>query len=140
MDQDKSEIERIKMHMETLRQIIWGRYNIIFTTSPLVAAVLVIATFNPQLMPLSPYTTKILVIILLALIPISLVDYSLKLSRDANHVLTALNKINGLEIKLPNKKNLFQKIWDGSSYLYVAAISLIIIFIIFSILKTIWTN
>ncbi|MFA7654186.1 MAG: hypothetical protein WCX97_04055 [Candidatus Magasanikbacteria bacterium] len=136
MTQDESKDEIKKMHLETLRQIIWGRYNIIFTTSPLVAAVLVIATFNPQLMPLSPNTTKILVIILLTLIPISLVDYSLKLSRDANHVLTALNKINELEIKLPNKKNWFQKIWDGSSYLYVGAISLIIIFIIFSILRS----
>lgn len=136
MNHDELKNEKIKMHMETLRQVIWCRYNIIFTTSPLVATILVIATFNPQLMPLSLHTIKILVIILLALIPISLVDYSLKLSRDANSVLKALTEISGLKIKLLNEKNWLQNAMDGSSYLYVVVISLFIMFIIFSISKT----
>ncbi|MDO8676471.1 MAG: hypothetical protein Q7K16_02365 [Candidatus Azambacteria bacterium] len=130
MNSDELQIEKIKMHMETLRQIIWSRYNIIFMTSTLAAAILVVATFNPQLICLSLHTTKILVVILLALIPITLIDYSLKLSRDANHVMVAINT------KWENKKGLFQKIWDGSSYIYVGIISLLITFVIFSILKT----
>ena len=127
MNKDELEIEKTKIYMETLRQIILSRYNIIFTTSTLAIAFLIIATFNPQIISLSVHTIKILVVILLALIPTSLIDYSLKLSKDANHVLTALNVT-------PPNKNLFKKILDGSSYIYVGIMTLLIFFIIFSIL------
>lgn len=130
MNQQELEFEATKMHMETLRQIIWARYSIISATSMLAAAILVIATFNPQLLSLSLCTTKVLVVILLALIPISLIDYSLKLSHDGNHVMMALKST------WKSKKGFFGKLWDGSSYIYVGIVTLLILFVIYSILKT----
>lgn len=130
MDVRERELEKIKMHLETLRQIIVARYNIIFTTSVLAAGILVIATFNREILPLSLCETKILVIVLLSLIPISLIDYSLKLSNDANHIMKILG------VKLENKKSFFRGLLDGSSYFYVGAITLCIIYIVYSIIKT----
>lgn len=129
MDKIELEIGRINLHLETLRQSIWKRYEIVATTSTLATAILVIATFNPQLISLSLYATKILVAVLLAIIPISLIDYSIKLSQATNSALKALKALP------EDKKNFFQTLWDGSSYLYVIVITLIIGFIIFSILK-----
>ena len=91
---------------------------------------MVIATFNPEILSLSLHATKILVVILLSLIPISLIDYSLKLSRDGNYVVAALN------IKWENKKVFSQKLLDGSSYFYVGVITIIIAFVIYSIITS----
>lgn len=131
MCNQEMELEKAKVHLETLRQIIWARYSIISTTSMLSAAILVIATFNPQLLALSLCATKILVVILLALIPISLIDFSLRLNKDATHVMKHIDP----EWE-KDKGNIVQRIWDASSYIYVMIITLLIGFIIYSIIKT----
>ena len=124
-----AEWEEAKIHLETLRLIIIARYNIIFTVSMLAAAILVITTFSPEVLSISLTTKKLLVIILLAIIPVSLIDYSLKLSRDANYVMKIL------DIPWQDKRVFLKKLLDGSSYLYVAIIALIVIFVIYSIIQ-----
>ena len=112
------------MHLETLRQLIFARYSLIPTSATIAAAVLIIASFNGIIG--ITVLVKLLIVVLLIIIPVALCDFTFKLNRDLNRVMKEFEE----EQKLLDKKSRFQKILDGSNYIYVAIISIVIIVIV----------
>jgi len=65
---------RLEVYFKLLENSVWERYKTLPTVSTLAATLLVVATFNEKLLPITPFI-KILLAILLLLIPASLVAF-----------------------------------------------------------------
>ncbi len=125
--------ERVIMeNLEIVR--IWGelaqsstreKYKTLSTVCSLAAMLLIIATFNENLFPITKYV-KILVTILLSLIPLSLWGLLYALYQDEKVARTELEKITEEEM---SHKGLMHFLLDIFPYL-VAMIFTVVIFLI----------
>lgn len=112
--------EKLKFYGDKYWNLINERNKTIIFIIQLLIALLVITSFSDKIIPLSSLIyLKILIIILLALIPIMLVDYVLKL----NDGLNSLHQKLGFENK---RKKWYMELIDGSNWIYTL-ISIIVI-------------
>lgn len=116
---------KTKYFLDKCWELIFEKNKIIILVIQLIIALLVIASFNEKIIPISSVShIKFLIIFLLALTPIMLIDYTLKLSDGINSLEKALNTPN------VSNKPLYKKILDGSNYLYTVIIIIVIDIII----------
>jgi len=73
-------LERLKIYFGLLNTAVWERYKLLPQISALMATLLVIATFNENVLPLTS-CVRFLIIIFLILIPISIIGYLITLYR-----------------------------------------------------------
>ena len=122
-------LKRLEIFHELLRDSVWERYKLLPQISALLATLLVVATFNEKLLPLTNYVRALLVI-LLVLIPISLIGYLWELERAEKHAYKNIQKIDDGQKTIGQKQNLV------TAYLpkfVVIVISIVIFFVILSI-------
>jgi len=90
--------EILKSHLDTLRGVISAKFEFLSTISGLVAALLVIATFNETLFEMTSFV-KVLIAALLTLIPLSLLFRLIELTMGEESVLEGIDKVTGLDSK-----------------------------------------
>jgi len=134
-EKDKREmnLKRLEVFHQLLHDSVFERYKLLPQISALSATLLVVATFNEKLLPLTNYV-RVLLIILLALIPISLIGYVWELKRAEEHSSENIKRLGDGQETIQQKQNLF------TAYLpwfVTAVISVVIIFIILSVLNNV---
>lgn len=126
-------LKRLEIFHQLLRNSVFERYKLLPQISALSATLLIVATFNEKLLPLTNYV-RVLLIILLALIPISLIGYLWELERAEKHSFKNIKRLgDGLET-IQQGQNSF------TAYLprfVIAVISVTVIFIILFIVNNI---
>lgn len=132
MEKHEMELERKKVSMDALKELMLARSNMILNASSLAATILVITTFSEKILPTTPLI-KILLIVLLAVIPISLIDYSIKLKNAMAQISHRLN------LNPAGEKNFLRKIVDQSHNLYIGIIT-IVVFIIIVLIAVNWNK
>ncbi len=124
------QISYIKSHLDILTNAISARMQILPTASTLAATLLVVATFNPQLVPLT-CLVKVLLSILLLLVPSSLWLYNYDLKRAQDKTKKYLEKLLG-ENEYENEGTLNEVVkWFPDIAIYlITAVIITIVFII----------
>jgi hypothetical protein len=84
--------ERLKVYWRLFETSVWERYKILPATASLAATLLIVATFNKELLPVTPFI-KILLAILLLLIPTSVMGYLFAVREAEVHARDAEKKI-----------------------------------------------
>jgi len=130
-EKDKREmnLKKLEVFHQLLHDSIFERYKLLPQISALSATLLVVATFNEKLLPLTD-CVRILLIVLLALIPISLIGYVWELKRAEEHSSENIKRLGDGPETVQQKQNLF------TAYLpwfVTAIISVVIIFIVLAI-------
>lgn len=122
-------LKRLELFHQLGYDSVFERYKLLPQISALSATLLVVATFNEKLLPLTS-CVRVLLIILLALIPISLTGYLWELKRTEEHSSKNIKRLGDGQKTTQQSQNLF------TAYLpwfVTAIISIAIIFIILSI-------
>src|SRR3989344_8903758 len=88
----QAELETLKIHFAFLNSLLTQRTAIVPTIASLSAMILVVATFNEKLLPLTE-DIKIALVILLALIPISILFSIFEIHSAIETATEAINKI-----------------------------------------------
>ena len=131
----QAELETLNIHFAFLNSLLTQRTAIVPTIDSLSATVLVVATFNEKLLPLTE-DIKVAIVILLLLIPISLIFSLLEIHCAIETVLKKINKDG--EKDFFASKNLvgkFRTILVAYTPLFLAfVLSLVIIWVILTIL------
>jgi len=123
-------LERLKVYLSLGEKSIWERYKILPTISTLAATLLVVATFNKELLPVTPFI-KVILAILLLLIPVSLVAFLLALHEAETH---SREKIAEITEEKNWKDNIKRGLQNFIPWIITAIFSIIIIIITFLIL------
>lgn len=84
--------EKLKVYWRLLETSVWERYKILPVTSSLAATLLIVATFNKELLPVTPFI-KILLAILLLLIAASLMGFLHAVRKAEIHAREVIKKI-----------------------------------------------
>lgn len=121
---------RLEVYSKLGETSIWERYKTLPTISTLAATLLIVATFNKDLLPITPFI-KVLLAILLLLIPISLIVFLHALHQAEIHAREKIAEIT-------DDKNWKDRIKPGMQnympWIITAIFSLIIVIITFLIL------
>ena len=127
-------LKRLEIFHNLLHDSVFERYKLLPQISALSATLLVVATFNNEkLLPLTSYI-RVLLIILLALIPISLIGYIWELKCTEEHSSENIKRLGDGQETIQQNRNLF------TAYLpwfVTAVISVTIILIILSVANNI---
>lgn len=133
--EQQEKLERLRLHSGFLKSFLIEKSRIIPTIASLSATVLIIATFNDNLLPIS-YGTKLALSILLALIPLSLIISVFEFHLAANGSRKSMEDIVG-KVELPPRDKWYQTWFDGILVYYpfvgVFVLTGVIIYIIISI-------
>ena len=121
-------MERLKIFSELGSQAVWERYKTLSTVSSLAATLLVVATFNENLIAITS-VTKFLLTVLLSLIPICLIGFLYELHRSEVHSRQKINEIDEKE----NKKEVKPGIMNYLPWLVTGILTIVILWIIFLI-------
>ena len=119
-------LKRLGIFHQLLHDSVFERYKLLPQISALSATLLVVATFNEKLLPLTN-CVRVLLIILLALIPVSLISYVWELKRAEGHSPENIKRIGSGQETTQQQRNTF------TAYLpwfIIMIISVVIIFII----------
>jgi magnesium-transporting ATPase (P-type) len=120
--------ERLKVYYELLSTTVWERYKLLPQISALAATLLIVATFNEKVIPLTN-CVRLLIIFFLLLIPVSIIGYLVVLYQAENHAKKKIKDITGEELPIEKtKQNFF------TAYLpwcIAGIISILIIFVVF---------
>ena len=125
-DKREMNLKRLEIFHQSLRDAVLERYKLLPHISALSATLLVVATFNEKLLPLTSYV-RILMIILLALIPVSLIGYIWELKRAEEHSSENIKRIGDGQDTIQQNRN---SLTAYLPWFVTAVISLVIIFII----------
>jgi len=128
-DKREMNLKRLEIFHQSLRDAVLERYKLLPHISALSATLLVVATFNEKLLPLTG-CVRILLIILLALIPISLIGYVLELKHAEEHSSENIKRIGDGQDTIQQNRN---SLTAYLPWFVTAVISLVIIFIILSV-------
>ena len=134
LENDTNREERLRQLFSLYRESVSSRFGILPVISTLAAALLVIATFNQELVPLNFFVRAMLTVLLL-LVPTSLFFYLYAINELGNSAQKALEK----EIKRPLSivpKKSFRFI--ATTFPYTAFVILTTVIVIMNIL--IWRN
>ncbi len=96
--ESQERLEKLKIHLNSLLQFLGDKARVVPVVASLSATVLVVATFNPDLLIITT-ELKIVLTILLTLIPISLLFHLLEL-------FTAIRKVNASIKEMHNNQEL----------------------------------
>ena len=88
--------EILKSHLDILLRSISGKFDTLATISGLAATLLVIATFNEVLLTMT-FFVRILIAVLLALMPLSLLFRLLELNEAGKSALKGIDDVTGLD-------------------------------------------
>ncbi|MDD5551601.1 MAG: hypothetical protein PHI88_00330 [Candidatus Pacebacteria bacterium] len=133
MNQDDYNARKRKEELFHLfKESVLGRLNFSIIVSTLSATLLIVATFNKELIPVNDFT-KTLLTILLLLIPSGLFLYLYELNQTGVDSAKALKKEINEDLK-QRKKNIF--LWFSVYFPWIGLA--IISFVIFSIIWIIW--
>lgn len=119
--------------MDTFRQLVGMRSSLVAVVATLAAGLLVVATFNDRLIPLTELV-RVSLIILLALIVVALWDVLLEIHRGTNKVIAKLG-VQEKAKRLFAEGDFLQKFQNISIYIYIPLMTIVIIFLIFSIIR-----
>ena len=132
--EQQKDLELLKIHIDTLKFLLMQKSAILPIISSLSATMLIVATFNKELLPITN-NIKFALIALLLLIPLSLIIALSEYYVAIKNTKEAINKI--VKIDDFEYKTLWQKIYTRIFILYpvigVFLLSVIIIYIAFSI-------
>jgi len=126
-------LKRLEVFHQLLHDSVFERYKLLPQISALSATLLVVATFNEKLLPLTS-CVRVLLIILLALIPISLIGYAWELKRAEEHSSENIKKLGDGQETIQQSRNSFTVYLP---WFVTAVISVTIIFIILSVANNI---
>ena len=87
------DLERLKVYHELLNTAVWERYKLLPQISALAATLLVVATFNERILPLTN-CVRFLLIAFLVLIPVSIIGYLVALHQAEKHAEKNIKNIN----------------------------------------------
>lgn len=124
-------LKRLEIYHQSLHDSVFERYKLLPQISALSATLLVVATFNEKLLPLTG-CVRILLIILLALIPVSLVGYLWELECAEEDSSENINRLGNREETIPPRRN---AVTAWLPRFVTAVISVVIIFIIVAIVN-----
>ena len=123
-------IARLEVYSKLVETSVWERYKILPTISTLAATLLIVATFNKDLITVTPFI-RIVIAILLLLIPASLIVFLYALHQAEIHAREKIAEIT-------NDKNWKVRIKPGMQnympWIITTIFSLIIVIITFLIL------
>lgn len=132
-DKRDMNLKRLEVFHQLLHDSVFERYKLLPQISALSATLLVVATFNEKLLPLTN-CVRVSLIILLILIPLSLTGYLWELKRAEEHSSENIKRLGDGQETIQQNRNLF------TAYLpwfVTAVISAVTIFIILSIARII---
>ncbi len=92
-------LRRHAVYAEMVKNAVWERYKLLPSISSLAATLLVVATFNENLLQLTDFV-KILLAILLLLIPTSLIGFLYELNASEDHAYKKMEEIASDEYKI----------------------------------------
>ena len=121
------EKEQFRLQKEILFTAIRERFQVLPTISALSATLLVVATFNSELIPTTDFV-KIILAILLLIIPVSLFGYLWELKMAEDKAIKWFEQYGKLD-----KRNRFESILAYLGWFIFCILSLIIVSIIFLI-------
>lgn len=134
MDEKEKREMRLKQ-LEIFHQLgydaVFERYKLLPQISALSATLLVVATFNEKLLPLTNFI-RVLLMILLALIPICLVGYAWVLKRVEEHALRNIERISEGQETIPQKQNLITAYLPWFVTIVISVVIFIVIVFVFT--------
>lgn len=127
-DKEKREmnLKRLEIFHQLLHDSVFERYKLLPQISALSATLLVVATFNEKLLPLTN-CVRILLIILLVLIPISLIGYLWELERAEEHAHKNIKLIRDEQETIDQKQNLITAYLPRFVVIVISSVIFIII-------------
>lgn len=126
----------LSKHLEDLKNAVRSRIGVLPHLATLAAALIVVATLNDDLVPLSAHDTKIILTIFMALIPITLHMYIHDLSSGEEKGVKVIEEMLGYKISkdISKKQTLF-----GKAIAYAPYTSVVIFYVIIAyIILTVW--
>lgn len=105
---NQEKFERVKCQMDILKDIINNKLGILSIIAALAAALLVVATFNNQLLEIT-FFVKCLLIVLLLLIPLSLWAQLIDLTMAEKDSRKIMGEIIGIDVEEIIKNNRKEK-------------------------------
>lgn len=132
----KYKVEMIRLYSNIAQYFIRARYNLILTVATLTAAILIISTFDREILPLT-CGTKFLLIALLFIILLCVFFYTLYLWRSPKTVQNTFDKILGVSTK--NLKS-DEKCFDKFIAIMPYALSILLCIFLLIIIYLIWKN
>jgi hypothetical protein len=105
MDEKQNNYERLKAQNDLFFKAVMEKFKILPTICSLAATLLVVATFNENLLPINT-VVKILISILLSLISVSLFFYLFELNDLANKAQKKIEEI--ISSNITTNRNCFQ--------------------------------
>ena len=133
--EQQEKLEKIKIHLTSLRELLGAKAGVATVISSVSAAILIVATFNPNLLPITR-GLKIGITLLLALIPLSLLFYLLEILSAIGKSHKAIEKIIG-DIELP-KNHWLEDFYNKSIGYFPVVGTLILSGVIIYIISVIW--
>lgn len=130
----QEELERLKIHIDTLRSFVVQKSLLVSTIASLSATVLVVATFSSSLLKVTN-NFKIALSALLLLIPISILLSVFEFHFSINATEKAIEEVIGKISKIDKKwyKKIFEYILVYFPFLGATVLLLSIIYIVYSI-------
>lgn len=122
-------LKRLEIFHQLLHDSVFERYKLLPQISALSATLLIVATFNEKLLPLTNYV-RALLIVLLALIPISLIGFLCELERAEEH---ASENIKSIGDDIETKKQSWNRFTAYLPRFVIVILTMVIILIILSI-------
>ena len=120
----EAEKEQFRVQKEILFTAIRERFKVLPTISALAATLLVVATFNSELIPITDFV-KIILAILLSIIPVSLFGYLWELKKAEDKAVKWFEQYGKLD-----KRSYFEYILAYLPWIVFCILSLIIVSII----------
>ena len=97
--EQQEKLAKLTIHLTSLREFLGAKAAVATVISSVSAAILIVATFNPDLLPITT-GLKIGITLLLTLIPISLLFYFLEILSAISKTHKAIKSIIG-DVELP---------------------------------------
>lgn len=143
--EEQSKLKRLDVQFGFLQQAVFQKASISLFIASLSTALLVVATFGSDIISFKTGDIKIIITILLALIPLSLIVFILEISEGIKSANKNIEKIIGINIEqemknIENDDSALQKIINKACsafpYFGIFLISLVTCYIIFKIIDS----
>ncbi len=131
MSQEKKDYikeERRKLYGDLLLKVVWERYKLLPQISVLAATLLIVATFNEKVIPLTNFV-RLLIILFLTVIPICLFGYLFALKEAENKGKEGLKGIFGQKLSKGKEFFIAYLPWYMAGFITILIIFLIVLII-----------
>lgn len=128
--------EELNTHLEALRSFLIAKSNVVPIIASLSATILVVATFNGQLLKITPYF-KIALSALLLLIPLSLFAYLAEFNLAIEKTKKMVEELVGCKDLLSNQ-TLKNKVFNTIIYWFPFFGNAVLLIVVIYIILAIW--